>query len=92
VSRVFAERSRFAPCSLTALKLNRCADVAGLDSTFVAVLYTSDSEHVIRYTDEGGTSEFCKWTIDLSTLPSFADHARMGGQVRFSDMIESEYL
>ena len=52
------------------------------DSTFVAVLYTSDSERVMRYTDEGETSELCKWTVDLSTLPSFQEHARMGNQVR----------
>ncbi|CAE6465095.1 unnamed protein product [Rhizoctonia solani] len=48
------------------------------DSTFVAVLYTSESERVMRYTDEGETNELCKWTVDLSTLPSFAEHARMG--------------
>ncbi|KAG8718337.1 hypothetical protein FRC09_012815 [Ceratobasidium sp. 395] len=53
------------------------------DSTFVAVLYTSDSERVMRYTDEGETSELCKWTVDLSSLPSFADHARMGNQNGF---------
>ncbi|CAE6398596.1 unnamed protein product [Rhizoctonia solani] len=49
------------------------------DSTFVAVLYTSDSERVMRYTDEGETTELCKWTVDLSTLPSYGEHARMGG-------------
>ncbi|KAG8681066.1 hypothetical protein FRC08_015858 [Ceratobasidium sp. 394] len=53
------------------------------DSTFVAVLYTSDSERVMRYTDEGETSELCKWTVDLSSLPSFAEHARMGNQNGF---------
>ncbi|KAF8604383.1 actin-like ATPase domain-containing protein [Ceratobasidium sp. AG-I] len=53
------------------------------DSTFVAVLYTSDSERVMRYTDEGETSELCKWTVDLSTLPSFQEHARMGNQNGF---------
>ncbi|CUA69590.1 hypothetical protein RSOLAG22IIIB_08597 [Rhizoctonia solani] len=51
----------------------------GADSKFVAVLYTSESERVMRYTDEDEMSELCKWTVDLSTLPSFAEHARMGG-------------
>ncbi|KAF8687621.1 Actin-like ATPase protein, partial [Rhizoctonia solani] len=53
------------------------------DSTFVAVLYTSESEQTMRYTDEGETSELCKWTVDLSTLPSFAEHARMGSMAGF---------
>ncbi|KAF8750144.1 Actin-like ATPase protein [Rhizoctonia solani] len=53
------------------------------DSTFVAVLYTSESEQTMRYTDEGETSELCKWTVDLSTLPSFAEHARMGSMTGF---------
>ncbi|KAG8704387.1 hypothetical protein FRC08_002254 [Ceratobasidium sp. 394] len=61
------------------LLTNWCAS----DSTFVAVLYTSDSERVMRYTDEGETSELCKWTVDLSSLPSFAEHARMGNQNGF---------
>ncbi|ELU35656.1 hypothetical protein AG1IA_10314 [Rhizoctonia solani AG-1 IA] len=37
----------------------------------------------MRYTDEGETSELCKWTVDLSTLPSFAEHARMGSMTGF---------
>ncbi|THU93853.1 actin-like ATPase domain-containing protein [Dendrothele bispora CBS 962.96] len=48
------------------------------DSTFVAVLYTSDSERVMRYNDEGETSELCKWTVDLSTLPAFQQSALLG--------------
>ncbi|KAG7087569.1 hypothetical protein E1B28_013524 [Marasmius oreades] len=45
------------------------------DSSFVAVLYTSDSEKTMRYTDEGETSELCKWTVDLSSLPAFQANA-----------------
>ncbi|KAG8732129.1 hypothetical protein FRC10_001198 [Ceratobasidium sp. 414] len=59
------------------------------DSTFVAVLYTSDSERVMRYTDEGETSELCKWTVDLSSLPSFAEHARMGNQFELGLELDS---
>jgi len=42
-----------------------------IDSSFVAVLYTSDSDKLMRYTDEGETTELCKWTVDLSSLPTF---------------------
>ncbi|KZP30051.1 actin-like ATPase domain-containing protein [Athelia psychrophila] len=41
------------------------------DCIFVAVLYTSDSEKVMRYTDEDTTTELCKWTVDLTSLPTF---------------------
>ncbi|KAF8637103.1 hypothetical protein AX17_003007 [Amanita inopinata Kibby_2008] len=47
------------------------------DSTFVATLYTSDSDKVMRYTDEGETTELCKWTVDLSSLPTFQQSASM---------------
>lgn len=47
------------------------------DSTFVATLYTSDAERIMRYTDEGETTELCKWTVDLSSLPSFRNNAAM---------------
>jgi len=47
------------------------------DRTFVADLYTSDSDRVMRYTDEGETQELCKWTVDLGTLPSFVQHSHM---------------
>ncbi|KAF9006946.1 hypothetical protein BDQ17DRAFT_1423037 [Cyathus striatus] len=46
-------------------------------SSFVAVLYTSDSDKIMRYTDEGETTELCKWTVDLSSLPTFRDNAAM---------------
>ncbi|EGO02840.1 hypothetical protein SERLA73DRAFT_176256 [Serpula lacrymans var. lacrymans S7.3] len=45
------------------------------DYTFVAVLYTSDTDKMHRYTDEGETTELCKWTVDLSTLPAFQHNA-----------------
>ncbi|KIJ47170.1 hypothetical protein M422DRAFT_164320 [Sphaerobolus stellatus SS14] len=41
------------------------------DRTFEAILYTSDSEKIMRYTDEGACNELCKWTVDLGALPSF---------------------
>lgn len=39
------------------------------------MLYTSDSDKVMRYTDEGPVSELCKWSVDLGLLPSFQHHA-----------------
>jgi len=47
------------------------------DTAFVATLYTSDSDKVFRYTDEGETTELCKWTVDLSSLPTFHENASM---------------
>ncbi|KAI0308701.1 hypothetical protein OF83DRAFT_1123866 [Amylostereum chailletii] len=31
----------------------------------------------MRYTDEGETTELCKWTVDLGSLPSFQENASM---------------
>ncbi|KAG5735573.1 Heat shock 70 kDa protein 12B [Termitomyces sp. T112] len=45
------------------------------DSTFVATLYTSDTDKIMRYTDEGETTELCKWTVNLSSLPTFQQNA-----------------
>jgi hypothetical protein len=45
------------------------------DSSFVATLYTSDSDKIMRYSDEGETDELCKWTVDLSSLPTFRENA-----------------
>ncbi|KIJ18146.1 hypothetical protein PAXINDRAFT_167416 [Paxillus involutus ATCC 200175] len=45
------------------------------DWNFVAVLFTSESDKMMRYTDEGETTELCKWTVDLSTLPTFQHNA-----------------
>ncbi|KAI5120632.1 hypothetical protein M0805_009392 [Coniferiporia weirii] len=47
------------------------------DRLFVATLYTSDSDKIMRYTDEGETMELCKWTVDLGNLPSFQQQANM---------------
>jgi len=47
------------------------------DSSFVAVLYTSDTDKFMRYTDEGETTELCKWTVDLSSLPTFRHNATL---------------
>lgn len=47
------------------------------DRVFVATLYTSDTDKVMRYTDEGETMELCKWTVDLSSLPNFQQNANM---------------
>ncbi|KAF9234588.1 actin-like ATPase domain-containing protein [Melanogaster broomeanus] len=49
----------------------------GQDCNFVAVLYTSESDKLMRYTDEGETTELCKWTVDLSTLPTFQQNANI---------------
>lgn len=49
-----------------------------LDSFFVAVLYTSESDKIMRYNDEGETIELCKWTVDLSSLPAFQQNALLG--------------
>ena len=48
-----------------------------LDSSFIATLYTSDSDKIMRYNDEGETNELCKWTVDLSSLPTFRENASM---------------
>ncbi|PFH45983.1 hypothetical protein AMATHDRAFT_157088 [Amanita thiersii Skay4041] len=42
-----------------------------LDSSFITTLFTSNSEKVMRYTDEGDMTELCKWTVALSSLPAF---------------------
>jgi hypothetical protein len=44
----------------------------------VAVLYTSESDQIMRYNDEGETTELCKWTVDLSSLPAFQQNALAG--------------
>ncbi|KAG8820632.1 hypothetical protein FRC17_010099 [Serendipita sp. 399] len=46
------------------------------DRLFVAVLYTSEVDKEMRYTDEGETIELCKWTVDLGTLPPFQQFAQ----------------
>ncbi|KAK0213492.1 hypothetical protein IW262DRAFT_1516552 [Armillaria fumosa] len=49
------------------------------DSAFVAVMFTSEADKIMRYTDEGETTELCKWTVDLSSLPAFQQGAMQGG-------------
>ncbi|KIO30475.1 hypothetical protein M407DRAFT_20531 [Tulasnella calospora MUT 4182] len=44
---------------------------------FVAVLFTSDVDKTMRYTDEGAIEELCKWSVDLGMLPTFQMHANM---------------
>ena len=41
-------------------------------------MYTSESDRIMRYTDEGETTELCKWTVDLSSLPAFRQGALSG--------------
>ncbi|PPQ68984.1 hypothetical protein CVT25_009169 [Psilocybe cyanescens] len=41
----------------------------------VPICENSDSDKIMRYTDEGETSELCKWTVDLSSLPTFRQNA-----------------
>ncbi|KAG9311082.1 actin-like ATPase domain-containing protein [Chiua virens] len=45
------------------------------DCNFVAVLYTAESDKIMRYTDEGELTELCKWTVNLSSLPTFQQNA-----------------
>ncbi|KAJ3486412.1 hypothetical protein NLI96_g4257 [Meripilus lineatus] len=49
----------------------------GQDRMFVATLYSSDSDKIMRYTDEGETQELCKWTVDLGVLPTFQQNSGM---------------
>ncbi|TFK82502.1 actin-like ATPase domain-containing protein [Polyporus arcularius HHB13444] len=53
------------------------------DRTFVATLYTSDTDKIMRYTDEGEINELCKWTIDLGALPSFQHNASIPNSTGF---------
>jgi len=47
------------------------------DRMFVATLFTSDTDKIMRYTDEGETTELCKWTVDLGILPTFQQNSQM---------------
>ncbi len=42
-------------------------------------MFTSEADKIMRYTDEGETTELCKWTVDLSSLPAFQQGAMQGG-------------
>ncbi|GAA5841891.1 hypothetical protein JCM3766R1_002529 [Sporobolomyces carnicolor] len=46
------------------------------DCFFTAILYVSDDDKIFRYTDEGEILELCRWSVDVSTLPSFQYHAQ----------------
>ncbi|RXW13517.1 hypothetical protein EST38_g12336 [Candolleomyces aberdarensis] len=41
-----------------------------IDSPFIATLYTSDSEKIMRYTNEDEILELCERTVDFISLPS----------------------
>jgi hypothetical protein len=47
------------------------------DSLFVATLYTSETDKVMRYTDEGALLKVCTWTVDIGSLPTFRQNAGM---------------
>lgn len=49
------------------------------DSMCAAVLYTSEHADMLRYSDEDGLTEICKWTVDLASLPSFMQNANVAG-------------
>lgn len=44
---------------------------------FVTNIFASEAPKVLRYTDEGETTEVCKWTVDLSSLPTFIQNSNM---------------
>ncbi|RXW14951.1 hypothetical protein EST38_g10899 [Candolleomyces aberdarensis] len=43
----------------------------GYYSSFIVALYTSNSDNIMRITDEGEILEPCKWTVDLTSMPTF---------------------
>ena len=45
------------------------------DRTFVAGLFSSDSDKTIRYIDEGELIDLCRWTVDVGSLPNFQKQA-----------------
>lgn len=49
----------------------------GQDRIFDAIIYTSKSDTIMRYSDEGEITELCKWTVDLGSLPSFQENSNM---------------
>jgi hypothetical protein len=46
------------------------------DSILEAVLYTSDSDRIMRYADEGDLTKLCRWSVDLAPLPNFQKQVR----------------
>jgi len=59
------------------------------DSSFVATLFTGDTERLMRYTDEGELTELCKWTVDLSSLPTFKQNASVGATGFYTGMLST---
>jgi len=58
------------------VKVNLCKfSESREDSVFQAILYSSDSDKTLRYSDDPEASELCRWTVDLSSLPTFQKHA-----------------
>jgi hypothetical protein len=53
------------------------------DRVFVATMYTSDADKIMRYTDEGETVKLCRWTVDIGSLPSFQENANVPTQDGF---------
>lgn len=49
----------------------------GQDRIFDAIIYTSKSDAIMRYSDEGEITQLCKWTVDLGSLPSFQENSNM---------------
>ncbi|KAF8333258.1 actin-like ATPase domain-containing protein [Cantharellus anzutake] len=47
------------------------------DFLFVAMFYATDSDKIMRYTDElaGEMYTLARWTVDLTNLPNFQQHA-----------------
>jgi|SRR6266550_6407159 len=63
-----------------------------LDSMFVTTIFASEAHKVLRYTDEGEATEVCKWTVDLSSLPTFKQNSTMHKSGGFYTGSVSYYL
>jgi hypothetical protein len=60
---------------------------------FVTIIFASEAHKVLRYTDEGEATEVCKWTVDLSSLPTFIQNSNMhsGGFYTGSDNLPFQW-
>ncbi|KAH9948487.1 actin-like ATPase domain-containing protein [Amylocystis lapponica] len=47
------------------------------DRMFVATLHILGTDRIMRYMDEGETTQLCQWTVDLGVLLSFQHNASM---------------
>ena len=61
------------PVSLGSVLIHR---TCGLDSIFIARLYSSESAEIYDYTNEGDLEHLVDWKIDLRVLPSFRRNAK----------------